>query len=92
MVVAVHSTVSVTAQHSHERRGALLPFLAGRFYGWADAIVAVSEGAADDLAETSRLPRSSIRVVYNPVITHDMLEKARASADHPWFREGAPPW
>lgn len=48
----------------------------------ADAIVTVSSGAADDLARFARLDRSSIRVIYNPVVgvirehTRDRLEPA----------------
>jgi glycosyltransferase involved in cell wall biosynthesis len=90
MVVAVHSTVSILTRHAKERRAALLPFLAGRFYGWADAIVAVSQGAADDLSETTGLPRSSIHVIYNPVVTPGLLDRARAEANHPWFGDAAP--
>lgn len=40
-----------------------------RFFPKADAIVAVSVGAADDLAAFADLPRSSITVLYNPVVS-----------------------
>lgn len=38
------------------------------FYPRADGIVAVSRGAADDLASFARLNRKAIKVIYNPVI------------------------
>ena len=38
------------------------------FFPKADAIVAVSQGAADDLARFSGVNRSSISVIYNPVV------------------------
>lgn len=34
----------------------------------ADGIVAVSQGAADDLAQFARLDRQTIQVIYNPVV------------------------
>lgn len=37
-------------------------------FPWADGIVAVSHGAADDLAQFAQLDRRSIRVLYNPVV------------------------
>jgi glycosyltransferase involved in cell wall biosynthesis len=54
-------------------------------------VVAVSHGAADDLARTSGLPRDGVRVVYNPVITPALMALARQAPDHPWFAPGQPP-
>jgi glycosyltransferase involved in cell wall biosynthesis len=53
--------------------------------------VAVSHGAADDLARSAGLPRESMEVVYNPVITPALLALARRKPDHPWFDPGQPP-
>jgi glycosyltransferase involved in cell wall biosynthesis len=69
----------------------MLPRLVGRFYPWADGIVAVSQGAADDLARTARLPKDRIQVVHNPIVTPELREMAAARLDHPWFEAGAPP-
>ncbi|MDJ0862487.1 MAG: glycosyltransferase [Gammaproteobacteria bacterium] len=57
----------------------------------ADAIVAVSNGVADDLATFARIPREQIATVYNPVIGSDSLALAKESLDHPWFAPDAPP-
>jgi len=64
--------------------------LVHRFYRWADAIVAVSQGAAADLANVAGLPRERIRVIYNPVPA-DLTARAAQPLDHPWFAAGAPP-
>jgi glycosyltransferase involved in cell wall biosynthesis len=53
--------------------------------------VAVSRYVAEDLARVARLPRESITVVYNPVVTPDLEKQMRASLDHPWLRPGMPP-
>ena len=68
----------------------LLPLLR-RAYLKADAIVAVSDGLADDLAACSEIPRNRITRVYNPVVEPDLLLGARQPLDHPWFATGAPP-
>jgi len=72
------------------RWGFVLPAVQ-RVYPWADAITTVSNGVSDDLAGCANLPRSSVTTVYNPVVGAEMLEKARAPLEHPWFAPGAPP-
>jgi glycosyltransferase involved in cell wall biosynthesis len=62
-----------------------------RAYLQADAIVAVSDGVANDLATYSGIPRDRIRTVYNPVVGPDLTAKAREPLDHPWFAPGEPP-
>ena len=46
---------------------------------------------SDDLAEVTRIPRESIRVIYNPIVTPDLRDKMRAPLEHPWFAPGQPP-
>lgn len=84
-----HSTPSRKAGGS--MRSKLLPTLMRITYPLADAVVAVSEGVADDLTRTIRLNREQIRVIYNPVVTSEMLELASEPVDHPWFREHKQP-
>lgn len=91
IVVTVRNTLSLGAKVSPKLRSRLLPTLIHYFYPWADAIVAVSEGVADDLAQTTNLPRNSISVIYNPIVTPQLLELAQESIDHPWFAQGEPP-
>ena len=68
-----------------------LPRLVRRTYGQADAIVAVSDGVADDLAAWSGLPRARIVTIYNPVVTDELIAGQREPVDHPWFQPGTPP-
>ena len=72
-------------------RRPLLGWMARRFYPAADAIIAVSNGVADDLAALAALPRTSIWTIYNPVVTSDLMSKALEPLEHPWFAPGAPP-
>ncbi len=68
-----------------------MPWFAGRFYPWADEIVAVSQGVADDLAQVAGVPRERIEVIYNPLVSDSLMGQAEQPIDHPWFEiEGAP--
>ena len=91
VVVTVHNTLSRATTNSSNFRGRLMPRLIRIFYPWADAVVAVSGGAAEDLAKTTGLPQERIQVIYNPVVTPEILEKAEEPLNHPWFAPGEPP-
>lgn len=90
VVVSVHTTLSMVVNHTNHR-GRLIPYIARWCYGWADGIVAVSRGVADDLSNAIRLPRERIRVIYNPVVVPEIFELAREPVNHSWFRAGEPP-
>lgn len=90
VVVSVHTTLSMCVKHSNGR-GRLIPYIARWCYGWADGVVAVSRGVADDLSNTIDLPRERIRIIYNPVVVPELFELATEPVDHPWFRVGEPP-
>jgi glycosyltransferase involved in cell wall biosynthesis len=91
LVVNEQNALSLEAAHSPRRRHRMLPRLIGRFYPWADRIVSVARGTADDLSRTAGIPRERIDVVHNPIVTPELQQLADAPLDHPWFRPGEPP-
>jgi glycosyltransferase involved in cell wall biosynthesis len=90
VVVTEHNTMSVAAGEGYLARR-LWPPLLRVFYPLAKSVVVVSRAAADDFAHTTGLPRERIEVVYNPVITPEIMALAREAPDHPWFAAGEPP-
>ena len=91
VVVREANALSQVTQNAALARMRLFPSLARRFYPWADSIVAVSQGVAEDLARVIGLPRGRIRVIYNPAVTPELLERAQEPVDHAWFAPGMPP-
>ena len=91
LAVSVRSQLSVAAANEPSLRGRTLPWLARQFYPWADSVIAVSEGVADDLVSCLGLSRAQIAVIPNPVVSDDIEALANESLDHPWFAPGAPP-
>ena len=91
VVVTVHNTLSQASQQRSALDSVLEPLLLRTFYPWSASVVAVSRGAADDLARTSGLPRDRVEVVYNPVITPEIMALSRQTPAHPWFAPGQPP-
>lgn len=91
LVLREANTVSLSSTKAPSIRGRLMPFLMRRFYPWADMVVAVSNGVAEDLTRTVGLPAEKVKVVYNPVVTEELFKKAEEPLDHPWFAPGEPP-
>jgi len=56
-----------------------------QLYPKASNILVPSQGVADDLQSLLKLPRSQIVVVPNPVVTDELLAKAKQPAGHPWL-------
>jgi glycosyltransferase involved in cell wall biosynthesis len=90
LVVSVHNTVSQESRNSTQLKRKLTPYLVRLFYPWANEIVTVSQGAADDLVNIGLSPKS-IKVIFNPIVTPELFEKCQEPVDHPWFKPGSPP-
>lgn len=91
VVVAEHDTLSQVTHETARRRARLMPRLIRASYLSAQGIIAVSSGVADDLSSTAGIPRETIDVVYNPVVTPEVEAAAEAHIGHPWFAPGEPP-
>lgn len=68
LIVAEHTTWSRSELLVRPTVGWQVCQTMHHFFPRADGIVAVSQGAADDLARFAGLQRSSISVIYNPVV------------------------
>jgi glycosyltransferase involved in cell wall biosynthesis len=91
IALSQRNTLSVTLGSDRKWRKRYLRPALRRAYEMADVIIAVSAGVADDLAAAADLPRERIAVVYNPVVTPQVLAAAEQPLDHPWFGPGEPP-
>jgi glycosyltransferase involved in cell wall biosynthesis len=89
-VVIEHLTLSAKLARSTKRKLRGLPRLLRQTYPMADAVIAVSEGVADDVARTTGLPRSSFTTIYNPSLRPDIDRLAQEPANHPWLEDGEP--
>lgn len=91
IVIRLGTTLSEAMQHKSALSRWLRYWPIRRAYPRVDAIVAVSQGVADDVAEISGLPPARIRVIRNPVITPEFARLATEQVDHDWFAPGQPP-
>lgn len=91
IVLSEINSVRDKLESSREWMSRFVQPLMSREYGRADAIIAVSDGVATDLAAFTGLARDRITTVYNPTVTPEIFEKAKEPLNHPWFGPGEPP-
>ena len=91
-IVVVHTTMSRTISNPGSWTDrVILPPLIRRFYGSAHAVVAVSEGAGDDLRAFLRRRVRTVHVIQNPVVLPDLVSRAAAGIPHDWLQDDGPP-
>lgn len=93
MVISERTNLSqqIRGPHGRKWRWRFIRPVIHRVYPWADAIVSVSDGVADDLCSITGINRQRITTIYNPAVTSEVLEEAKAPLAHPWFHPDAPP-
>lgn len=89
--VSVRSNLSQEAAHAPRLAGRLMPRLARAFYPGADAVIAVSQGVADDLGRLLAGRPSNMVAIPNPVVTPELADLAAEPPAHPWLRDPAVP-
>jgi glycosyltransferase involved in cell wall biosynthesis len=85
------STSKAERRSGSSLKCATVDLLRTRYYAEADVIIANSQGAAASLRTHNRLPSEKIRVVYNPVVSPELLHLAEQPLAHPWFADATHP-
>lgn len=91
VAVRESNTPSVATRDPSHRTGEISPLAKRIVYPRADAVVAVSNDAADDIAQWLGLDRESVTTIYNPTYTFDLLDRAKEPVDHPWLADESVP-
>jgi len=87
IIVRQENVISQVAKMPHSAFTGLCLRLVPHLYPRADAIIAISNGVAHDLAAFARLPPSRIRTIYNPACPTER-ELLGPLANHRWLGPG----
>jgi|SRR5215813_3370049 len=93
LVISEHSTMPLNSSlppKEQKWRWRFFPSLGQRVYSEADAIIAVSQGVADNLVQCAGIPRERITTIYNPIVSPTLVNQSKAPLDHSWFQPDAP--
>jgi len=91
LVVSERNHLSTAVAHTVNRSTRMMPWLVRYSYPHADAVVAVSQGVADDLVATCGLRPALVHVLHNPVVTPELLRMRAQPVEHPWLRDKTVP-
>jgi glycosyltransferase involved in cell wall biosynthesis len=86
-VVRVASTLSFSLKGTRWHKRWLRKYGAMFFYRFADEIFANSKGSAEDLSKTLKISLERTTVIHNPLVVHEIKEKAKEENDHKWIKE-----
>ena len=87
VVVREANTLSVALKYRSWGSRLLAGAFARLSYPLADAVIAVSEEARDDLARFLGIAPSRVTAIHNPSVTASMLERSLEPVDHAWFAD-----
>lgn len=87
IVVSERNQISEKAATARGIREKLTYGLAPSLYRMSDAVVAVSQGVAEDVTAFTKLDRRKVYFVHNPVFDDGILQRASEAAPHPWLAE-----
>lgn len=91
LILSEHNNLSEATRGAEHFKARVIRSLVRACYSWADDLIAVSKGVATDLAASLDLGPEAIRVIYNPVLTPELLRMADEPVDHPWFMDDKVP-
>jgi glycosyltransferase involved in cell wall biosynthesis len=90
LVISQHTTMSASLAAEPSFRDNMVKKLGHSFFPYANAVICVSQGVANDFVETTGMPRQKTHIVYNPVVSPSLEQKARQSISHAWFVPDGP--
>lgn len=85
IVIRLGTNLSAALQGSPPLQQALRILPMRLMYPHVDAVVAVSQGVAEDVLRTTGISAERIEVVRNPVVTPRLKQLAKAPAPHDWL-------
>lgn len=85
VVVSERNDASMEEKQQKDLSSLVIRSLNRYLYRSADAIHSVSHGVAVASAKQLRMPLEKIHVVYNPVVTPELLDMSNVKVDLPWL-------
>jgi glycosyltransferase involved in cell wall biosynthesis len=90
-VASVHTTPAMAFRANPGIKNRVLkPVTMRLLYPTADGIHAVSQGAADGLADVAAIPPTAVRVIHNPIVDEGIEVQVQEAVEHGWFSEPTP--
>lgn len=90
IIIGAHNSFRSKVSRPDNRKDKyLLAPLSRLLFPHADGFIAVSRGVGDELQAMLKLDHTKVRVIYNPVVSTQLLAQAREPLQHPWLGKPA---
>jgi glycosyltransferase involved in cell wall biosynthesis len=89
LILVEQNTLSVNK--SNLLRAKFVPPLMKLLYPRANVVAGVSMGVARDLEKRLGFAKETVRVLNNPIVNEDLIERSHCNPDHPWLQPEMPP-
>jgi glycosyltransferase involved in cell wall biosynthesis len=81
----IHTAMSREIEYLRPEKSSKHRRLFEKYYPQNDGYIAISKGVAQDMVDLLRIAPEKIRIVYNPVVTEGLYNKADEKVAHPWL-------
>lgn len=87
LVIRESNTPSAATSDSDHVIGRFASIAKRLSYPRADSVIAVSQDAADDIAQHIGVDVEDISAIYNPTYNDRVIDRSKEPVEHPWFDE-----
>lgn len=92
VVVSEHANLTESKKNLGRIKGAVITILMKWAYSKSNAIIAVSDGVADELSSELKTNRKKITTIYNPIFSENLLKRSKEMVFHPWVEDNETPF
>lgn len=85
VIITEHSNLQEGLKEMNNPTSTILLTLMKIFYPKADKVISVSRGVGETLLKYIKINKSKMEVIYNPVISDLIYERAEEPLNHKWF-------
>lgn len=89
IIVTERNHFSARVKYSDRALDKIFPVLVFLFYRFADKVIGISQGVAEDIRKTATLPERKVTWIHNPVVSAETLKALESDIPLPWH-DGAP--
>jgi len=87
IIVSIRTHLSTELKNSKNINKKIMKYLGKILYHFADKVVAVSKGVAEDASKIFGLKKESIEVIYNPIVDESINLNMNKPVPHPWLTD-----
>ena len=85
LIASLHNNTSVALAALPGYKSTLMKMLMKALYPSANGVISVSTGVNDDFLKIIDFQKDKTRVIYNPIITDELIKKGDEALSHRWF-------